>query len=96
MLRTLIATGSVATLIALSPVAQAADRQIKTSDLDLSSPKGQAELDKRVMRAARALCTGEVTGTRLAPKEDKECIARAAASAREALAAQAKGENRGG
>lgn len=96
MIRTFVATASAAMLVALSPTATASEQQIKTSDLDLATPAGQAKLDTRIMRAARAACARQNTGTRLARSTDGECVAKAAASAREALATQAPANNRGG
>lgn len=97
MLRPVILAASAFALFALGPVALAASKEIKTSDLDLSTPAGQAELDSRIMHAARAVCASRRTGTRIRNSEaDKVCMAQAVASARAALGARAADGRRGG
>ena len=48
----------VASVALLASAAQAAPMTIKANDLDLSSPAGQKELDKRAEAAAKTLCRG--------------------------------------
>lgn len=96
MLRSVFTSLAVASVILSAPLAQASTQQIKTADLDLSTAEGQAKLDSRIMRAARSACARNNTATRINRSSDDECVARAAASAREALAAQVPVSNRGG
>lgn len=43
---------------------------IRTNDLDLSSPAGRAELDKRIDKVADKLCRDRIsTGTRVVPND---------------------------
>ena len=46
------------------------------SDLDLSTEEGIAELDRRIDRAAREVCSmhGQQTGTRIASREARTCV----------------------
>lgn len=48
----------VASVALLSTAAQAASVTVKASDLDLSGPAGQQELDRRAEAAAKAVCKG--------------------------------------
>jgi len=52
------AVAGAAALALLATAAQAAPITVKASDLDLSTPAGQKELDKRAEQAATALCKG--------------------------------------
>lgn len=81
---TLAAAAAAATLLATT--AHAGSKAVTTSDLDLSTPAGQAELETRIARAARQLCAASVTGTRMRTV-DQECMSKATASARAAIAA---------
>lgn len=81
----LIAAAAAAAL--MGTAAHAASKAITTADLDLSTPKGQAELDSRIARAARAVCSSQVTGTRLRTV-DQDCVAKATAATRSELAAR--------
>lgn len=80
----LIAAAAAAAL--LGTTAHAASKPVTTSDLDLSTPAGQAELDSRIARAARAVCGGQSTDSRMRTL-DRECMSKATASARAAIAA---------
>jgi len=51
---------------------------VKVADLDLSSAAGRAELDRRILSAARAAC-GEIQGTYPVSKPEGAACARAAA-----------------
>ena len=63
--------------------------EVKYNDLDLSTPQGAAELDKRVDRAAKKVCTthGVMTGTIATSKLDRECYQEALAKLKDRLAA---------
>ncbi|OYW47128.1 MAG: hypothetical protein B7Z08_07795 [Sphingomonadales bacterium 32-68-7] len=56
---------------------------IKTSDLDLETQAGQAQLERRVDRAARTACgLGEVrSGTNLPSQSARKCFEQAKANA---------------
>jgi UrcA family protein len=46
------------------------------SDLDLTTPAGKAELDRRIETVAEKACTPEpVTGTRIQPQPVASCVA---------------------
>ncbi|MET0178992.1 MAG: UrcA family protein [Novosphingobium sp.] len=81
---TLIAAAAAAAL--MGTTAHAGAKAVRTSDLDLSTPAGQAELDSRIARAARAVCSSQTTGTRLR-SVDQDCVRKAAAATRAELAA---------
>ena len=95
MTRSALIAASAAIAILFAGTARAETRQVRTSDLDLATAAGQAELDARIDRAARAVCKLERTGSRIAGI-DEDCRARAAASAREALAARGLTTKSGG
>ena len=90
----LIAACAAATTL-FATAAHAETREVRTSDLDLASPGGQIQLDARIDRAARAVCRIERTGSRIAAI-DEACRAKAAASARETLAARGLTSRSGG
>lgn len=66
-----------------SPVLAADTLAIKTSDLDLSTPAGQAQLERRVTRAAREACGMDDvrTGTNLPSKNARACFEQAKTTA---------------
>ena len=79
------------TLIATPAAAQSQPGQtvaVKYSDLDLSTEKGQAKLDRRINAAAREVCkTNTVrTGTRMRSNDQTQCLEAARASVRTQLA----------
>ncbi|MEE4205352.1 MAG: UrcA family protein [Erythrobacter sp.] len=63
--------------------------EVSLAGLDLDTVEGQKMLDKRIDRAARQVCDYDRrrTGTRIRSQESKECYAKAAASARQQVAA---------
>jgi UrcA family protein len=58
---------------AQSPTATAAGQRISYADLDLLSPDGQAELQRRVDRAAWLVCQQNPNDARRAPRADSQC-----------------------
>ena len=79
------------TLIAAPLAAQTQPAEsvaVKYSDLDLSTEKGQAKLDRRINAAARKVCKTDAvrTGTRLRSNDRKQCLESARASVRTQLA----------
>ena len=69
-----------ASALALAPALSAAEgdqRSAKVSyiDLDLATPEGVAELDRRIDSAAREICAvdGVTTGTRIRSRGAREC-----------------------
>lgn len=87
---------------AISPVfaAQAAPMaiEIKTSDLDLATAKGQKTLEQRVEKAARQVCRSAIvtSGTRVMSQDARACLAKARSEARQQAATLASDEQRGG
>lgn len=83
MIRPLFAAASAFGLVLAAQSASANQVSVQHADLDLSTPQGQAELDRRIDRAARKACTVSApTGTML-KKLDKECYASAVSSVRQ-------------
>lgn len=69
-----------ASLALLAGAAHAETLSVKASDLDLSSPAGQKELDKRAEGAARAACKGMyMAQVNCVPGAKAKIIARATA-----------------
>lgn len=83
-------------LIAAAPAPQSADTRIVPvahHDLDLSTPRGQAELDRRMRRAAAVACQTPSYTDVASAHRIRACVATAltqAAPTRERLVAQAR------
>lgn len=96
-----IATAGVTPALA-NPIAQGPDgamvATISTSDLNLATPEGQRQLDRRVDRAVRKVCrtTNPATGTRIMNQDQRNCLANARSSAKQQVAALIAAEQRGG
>jgi len=75
MKRTAYALAATIGLLAVAQPALAGSAVLKYRDLDLSSQAGREELDRRISAAAREACgfSDAVTGTRIMPKEAREC-----------------------
>jgi UrcA family protein len=99
MIRTFATTAAAfATFAGFAATAHAATQdsaQVRFTDLDLSSPEGQAKLDKRIAVAARAVCSDALTGSRI-KTVDSECMTRARASIEKQLAARRGSPRNGG
>lgn len=96
-----IAAATVAPALANSASGYADNRMVasvSTSDLNLATPEGQRQLDKRVGRAVRMVCrtTSLTTGTRIMDNDARNCLANARASAKQQVAALIAAEQRGG
>ena len=92
MSKTLIAAGLLGLSLAAQPVL-AQEQTVQTSrtvslaGLELASADGQAQLDARLRRAARAVCdTGNAVGTLGEQLEAHRCYRAALQSARTSLA----------
>lgn len=72
----------------LSAPAFAGPAGVSYADLDLATPAGQAQLDRRIDKAAREMCgiTDIRTGTLLQSTSSKECYQATKASARKQVA----------
>lgn len=101
MIKQFIAAAALSAAIA-SPAMAAADGapngEIEYSDLDLSTDEGVAELDTRIERAARFICEMDVTttGSRVVPKEKRNCVKTVRVSAKKQLASVIERARRGG
>jgi UrcA family protein len=51
--------------------AQAGTAQVRYADLDLRSPAGQAELDRRIESAARRACEFAPVATRISDRDEE-------------------------
>jgi|SRR5688572_27396534 UrcA family protein len=95
----LFALALIASAATIAPTASQASEPaavtsiVQTADLDLASPNGQRELDRRIVRAARDVC-GTASDADLVGKNDvRQCRVEtiaAAASQREQLLAAAR------
>ena len=72
--------GLAVTTLALAPVLAAAQTEQRTTgvryaDIDLATPEGQAELDRRIERAARDACgmNESQVGSRVRSREARAC-----------------------
>jgi UrcA family protein len=82
-MKTMLMALASLSLAAASP-AFAADEPAKVAvrynDLDLSSPEGRGELEKRIQAAARAVCgmtDSPTTGSRITSRSRLDCYAQA-------------------
>ena len=94
MTRTFVTAVAFATF-ALAGTAQAATTTVETSDLNLSTAKGQAKLEARIDRAARNVCSDTATGSRIR-FVDSDCVAKARASVEKQVAARRAASSNGG
>ena len=71
--------------------------ELKYDDLDLSTPQGMAQLEKRVQRAAKQVCTSHqtTTGSIHAGTVDQTCYKEALAKLQGRLAALAARQQQG-
>ena len=77
-----------ATLIMSNPAfAEVRSVAVKVSDLNLATPTGQAQLEKRVIRAARSVCSSDSHSVRDLVAAQK-CEARAIAKAEPKIASR--------
>lgn len=93
-LATLAAIGLAASAVS----AQAGGVKVTFDDLDLSTPQGQKTLDRRIDKAARAICGLDQVrlGSRIRDKEATECFKDAKAKSRAQVASVIEREARGG
>lgn len=76
-----------------------ADDSLRVSyrDLDLTTAKGQETLDRRIDSAARKYCgLGQLTGTRLASPQARQCYAETMKQAKAQFAAIVEAKRLGG
>jgi UrcA family protein len=88
----IVRTLALAAALAIVPATAIAAPQnvaVTYSDLDLSSAKGQHELDKRIDRAARQVCTRHeiTTGSIRSAPVDEDCYREALGKLQDRLAA---------
>lgn len=102
MIKTALTAASIALVATAAPAIagplDAPTQKVSFADLDLSTPEGQAALDRRIDAAARDVCHLDDmrTGTRLKAQERKRCYAKARASAENQVAAIIEDRQRGG
>lgn len=87
----LTATASIAV-----PAHAAPTRKVSYADLDLSSPDGQAELQRRISRAARQVCLYQADGAVIPTEAQKKCFRQARTQATQRLATLIADSQRGG
>lgn len=96
----LIAAALGMTLATLPVAANAGPQAIEVEyrDLDLSTPDGQKTLDRRITKAAEAICESNktVTGTRIRSSERLQCVKEAKASVKAQVAAKIEKAQLGG
>jgi UrcA family protein len=88
--KALISLALCAATLAVSTPALAQERTVKVTvrDLDLADPSDQAELQNRVTRAVRNVCSSNGSRGAREHMEAKKCEARAQASAETKVAAR--------
>lgn len=75
--------------LAMAVPAAAKSVTVQYSDLNLTTVKGQKELERRLETAARQACDANrpMTGSRILPYANRECYAMARTQAKQHLAA---------
>ena len=83
---------------ALAQTTQPVTKSVKFSDLNLSTPEGQARLETRIESAIRDVCSDHLdrSGTRIRSNSYNECLANARASTQRQVAAALDNYQRGG
>lgn len=91
-MRIVILALTAVTMAVAAPAVAATDLVIQYDDLDLSSPKGQKTLERRIEVAARKFCgvDAAMTGTRMRSPGATECLNSARDAAREQMAVLVK------
>ncbi|MBB3034464.1 UrcA family protein [Alteriqipengyuania lutimaris] len=85
-------------LPAVPAAAQSQSVQVDYADLNLATPEGQAQLDRRIDKAAREVCGTDraVTGTRLKNPAAMKCLKSAKEQIGEQIAARIEEQKLGG
>ena len=85
-------------LPAAPALAQSQSLDIEYKDLNLATPEGQDQLDRRIDRAARAFCGADqpLIGTRVIPREVRKCVASVKKQANSQMATLVEQEQLGG
>ncbi len=93
-----VAASLLATTPALADEDGAGAVSVEYSDLDLTSAKGQAALERRVLAAVNQVCEANspTTGSHIVPADKRRCLAAARESAKEQVAAILEDVRRGG
>lgn len=86
MIRPFIAAAAAFGLVLAAQSASAAGVAVQHADLDLSTPQGQQELDKRIDVAAKKACTVPAKVGTMLKRVDRECYASAVQSVRQNVA----------
>lgn len=93
-------TALVAAAVSLAAIAvpahAAPTRKVSYADLDLSTARGQAELQRRVSKAARQVCQYFADGTLMPAETHEQCYRMARTQASERTAALIADSQRGG
>jgi UrcA family protein len=58
----------------LSQKAEAAFNRVKTTDIDLATKEGQAELDERMEKAMRRVCRKDNRGQIVSASKERDCV----------------------
>ena len=101
MFNRIFAAAAVGTMIIATPALAGDDVQkttISYADLNLNSEAGQAELERRAMKAARDVCEADAvrTGSRMLSTAKRKCLANAKKSAKQQVASIIEDARRGG
>ena len=93
----LIAAAGLA-VVAAPVAAETTSVTVEYKDLNLSSPKGQKILDRRIKSAARQVCGADskMTGTRIVDKATRTCVEQATRQLETQIAAIIEEQRLGG
>ncbi len=102
MLKTVLTTAALGLAVVSTPaLAGPSDNpsvEIAIADINLATPEGQERLDRRVKKAAQALCGVGTrrSGSRIPSMDSKRCYAKAMKSAEQQVATLIEAQQRGG
>lgn len=91
MIRPILAAASAFGLVLAAQGHAATQITVDHSDLDLSTSAGQAELDKRIDKAAKKACTVVAPTGTMMKKLDRDCYEAAVGSVRQNVALAERG-----
>lgn len=100
MIKTAIFAAAAVCTVGLfsAPTAFAATMEVNYKDLDLATSTGQQQLQSRIEKAARSVCTvkSPATGTHLTSRVDRDCYRQAVAQVRDQVASAVDNSRLGG
>ncbi len=102
MLKTVLTTAALGLAVISTPAlagpTDIPSVEIAIADINFATPEGQAQLDRRVKKAAQTICglDSRRSGSRIPSMDSKRCYAKAMKSAEQQVATLVEAQQRGG